>query len=299
MENLTVCPICGSGDFENYLTVRDYFFSEEEFSIVKCSGCGFKFTNPRPAKNEIEKYYNTNEYLSHDTEKNDPITLIYRTIRDINIRSKFNLVKRYSTGYNLLDIGCGTGEFIQYCEKNGYIVNGIEPNEKARKHALDNNGIPVFDESHLDDEQDAGKDVVTLWHVIEHVHDLNERMKQIHRLLKKEGTLIIAVPNNNSPDCRKYGRLWAAWDVPRHLYHFETSTMKHLAENYGFEIRKIIPMRWDAYYVSMLSEKYRKGKNDLWNAFWAGSWSNYKARKENLNYSSLVYIIKRKKSKNQ
>lgn len=294
MEKLPVCPICGSNEQTNYLEVRDYFLSGEVFSIVKCSGCGFKFLNPRPDKSEINKYYGSDEYLSHDTQKADIITILYRAVRRINIQSKYNLVRKNSTGFSLLDIGCGTGEFIQYCEENGYIVTGIEPNQKARGNAVVKKGLPVYDESYLTGEPDSGKDVITLWHVIEHVHNLNERMEQIRRILKDTGTLIMAVPNCSSPDAKEYGSFWAAWDVPRHLYHFDKNSMETLAGKFGFEIKRTIPMKWDAYYVSLLSEKYRKGKKDLWRAFIQGTRSNRIARKENLNYSSLIFILGKK-----
>jgi 2-polyprenyl-3-methyl-5-hydroxy-6-metoxy-1,4-benzoquinol methylase len=191
-----------------------------------------------------------------------------------------------------MDIGCGTGEFLNSCQKNNYQTTGIEPNEKARKFAIEKFGLTVFDESKLNIFSPSTFDVVTMWHVLEHVHKLKERMEQINRLLKPDGTLIIAVPNSDSFDAGKYYDFWAAYDLPRHLYHFTQESIKKLAKRNNFSVKTIIPLKFDAFYISLLSEKYFTGKQNYIRSFINGIRSNNYGRKNEDNYSSLIYICK-------
>ena len=292
MELLTTCPVCTHSEFREYLKVSDHFLSREQFIVVQCEQCGFRFTNPRPDKNEIEKYYETTEYIAHNAKKKDLLSIIYRTVRSFTVRTKFKLIKKYSHGIELMDIGCGTGELLAHCAKRGYSVTGVEPNDTARNYANEIHGIPVFPESILDTPGTKKFDVITMWHVLEHVHDLGKRMEKIRDLMNSDGTLIIAVPNNDSWDSVQYREFWAALDVPRHLYHFTPSTIKLLGEKYGFILTRILPLKFDAFYISLISEKYKTSRQKFLNAFFNGIKSNNFAKKQNLNYSSLIYIFK-------
>jgi 2-polyprenyl-3-methyl-5-hydroxy-6-metoxy-1,4-benzoquinol methylase len=298
MEILTTCPVCSKPDFTRFLDGHDYFLSGEEYCIVSCNHCGMKFLNPRPDVNEIGKYYLSPDYVSHDAEKKNALNIIYRLARNFTIRGKYRLIKKFSSGKFLLDIGCGTGEFLHYCRQKGYDVKGIEPGEKPRIFARSVHHLDVAEESFLDGLNNATFDVITMWHVLEHVHRLDERMKKTAAILKPEGTLVIAVPNSDSWDAKKYGKYWAAYDLPRHLYHFSPSTMKLLAENHGFKIDRIIPMKLDAFYICLLSEKYSKGKSNYFTALVNGIRSNNFARRKQNNYSSLIYILSKEKMKN-
>jgi 2-polyprenyl-3-methyl-5-hydroxy-6-metoxy-1,4-benzoquinol methylase len=211
------------------------------------------------------------------------------------IRRKFLLVKKHSYGKDLLDIGCGTGEFIAYCAKNGYSTTGVEPNENARKYAVDALHQKVQPESFFDDIHPETFDIVTLWHVLEHIHDLHNRMEKIAALLKPAGTLIIALPNSNSPDALNYQGFWAAYDLPRHLYHFTPDSFRILAGKHGFSIKEIHPLKFDAYYISLMSEKYKYGSENYFRALINGIKSNRIANKDEKNYSSLIYILKHTK----
>ena len=195
-------------------------------------------------------------------------------------------------GNALLDIGCGTGEFLNYCRKRNFTTTGIEPSEKAGRFASEEFGLTIFTENKLDDFPPASYDVITMWHVLEHVHKLNERMHQIEKLLKPGGTLIIAVPNSDSWDAAMYKYFWAAYDLPRHLYHFTRYSLKKLANKNGFSVNVIIPLKFDAYYISLLSEKYMAGKHNYLSAVTNGIRSNNHGRKNENNYSSLIYICK-------
>jgi len=292
MEIINSCPVCENDNFKSFLTGKDHFLSGETFTIVECTGCGFRFTNPRPDDKEIERYYDSPDYIAHDAGKRALIQSIYKIIRKFTIRNKYSIVNKYSNGKALMDIGCGTGEFLNYCQKNSFDTTGIEPNEKARKFAVEKFGLTVFDESKLDGFSPATFDVVTMWHVLEHVHKLNERLQRIKRLLKPDGTLIIAVPNSDSWDTVKYKDFWAAYDLPRHLYHFTQNSIKKLAKRNNLSVNTIIPLKFDAFYISLLSEKYLSGKQNYISAFINGILSNNYGKKNEFNYSSLIYICK-------
>ena len=259
-EEIQKCPVCHSEEQTLFLRVRDHFLSGEDFNISHCTACGFRFVTPRPGADEIGRYYQSEEYISHDTGRKNLITRIYTIARYFSIRGKFRIVKSRLAGGKILDIGCGTGEFLRYCKSKGFSVTGVEPNEKARSFARDQNDIPVSDDLAGVFEKDETFDCITMWHVLEHVHELDLTLCRIRDMLTPGGTLIVAVPNSNSPDAAEYGSFWAAWDVPRHIYHFTYDSMVRLMGNYGFKIAGVKPQKLDAYYVSMLSEKYRSGK---------------------------------------
>jgi 2-polyprenyl-3-methyl-5-hydroxy-6-metoxy-1,4-benzoquinol methylase len=279
MEKLSSCPVCGESNFSPFL-----------------HSCGMKFVNPRPDASEIGKYYKSSDYVSHDTDKKNRLNFLYKQVRKISIKNKYKLVEEHARGKKLLDIGCGTGEFIFFCNQNGFDVKGIEPGEKPRYFAQKEYKLDVYEEAYLGQLTLPEFDVITLWHVLEHVHLLHERMKKVVEIMKPDGILIIAVPNCDSWDAYYYGKFWAAYDLPRHLYHFSQETMKNLAQKHGLKIDKIIPMKLDAFYISLLSEKYAKGKQNYLRAVLNGVRSNSFARKNKKNYSSLIYLLKKEKS---
>jgi 2-polyprenyl-3-methyl-5-hydroxy-6-metoxy-1,4-benzoquinol methylase len=292
MENLSECPVCKNALFSEFLQSRDFFLSQEPFIIVSCDRCGFRFTNPRPSPEEIERYYKSEEYISHDTAGKGIFPRLYRVVRNYSIRRKYNLVKSMAGGKTLLDIGCGTGEFLSYCKRMGYETFGIEPSDKARAFANEKLNLNVRPESGLQECGNGTMDVITLWHVLEHVHDLNGRMRKIREIIKETGKVIIAVPNSGSPDAAYYKEFWAAYDLPRHLYHFTRSSLEELAQKNGFNVEMILPMKLDAFYISLLSEKYKTGKQNFIRAFFRGLSSNISAGNANENYSSTIFILK-------
>ena len=293
METLNSCPVCEKNETVHYLTAKDHFLTKEEFTIVSCTNCGFRFLNPRPSQNEIFRYYNSVEYISHDAGKNSLFSILYKIIRNRAIKNKYHILEKYSDGKNLLDIGCGTGEFLLFCKKSGMIVTGIEPNEKARNFAITTNNIPVFDENELEVIPSASFDIITMWHVLEHVHNLNDRLQKIGQLIKPGGIVVIAVPNSNSWDAKHYHSVWAAYDLPRHLYHFTENTIYRLAEKHDFTIKNILPLKWDAFYISLLSEKYKTGSSGFVRAIINGFRSNNFAFGHEKNYSSQIFILKK------
>jgi len=297
MELLNFCPLCKSTEFFEFLKGRDYFLTKEEFTIVQCKECGLKFVNPRPAANEISSYYESPEYFSHDTQGPGIRKLLYSLVRNYTCKKKRILIEKYSTGRKLLDIGCGTGEFISSCRTAGWEVTGVEPNQKPREFAIAKHKVNIIDEAALEMMTKPGFDVVTLWHVLEHVHHLDERMRKIKQILNENGMLIIAVPNSNSWDAQHYEKYWAAYDLPRHIYHFSKNTIFRLAEKFEFSVEQIIPMKFDSFYISLLSEKYLKGKTNYLKAVLNGFRSNEYARKKKKEYSSLIFVLKARNSK--
>lgn len=292
MEKLEQCNVCGKNNFSNYLHGRDYFLTLEEFTIVKCNECGFLFVNPRPDKDEISRYYKSEEYISHSNSKKGLLNKVYHIIRKRNHREKFNLISSYKNSGTILDIGCATGEFLNYMKKQNWKTIGMEPNIEAQNFARTEYKLNVFSEDFLSNTEPAKIDVITMWHVLEHVHPLEERMLQIKRLLTQGGIALIAVPNADCFDAKHYGEFWAGYDLPRHIYHFTQQSMIRLFEKYNFTFDRVVPMKYDAYYINMLSEKYKTGSRNLLKAFWNGYRSNRWARKNDDNFSSLIFIFK-------
>jgi len=292
-ENLIDCPVCGGSNLKNHKVVKDHSVSQESFNIMMCDNCNFQFTNPRPDEGNIGKYYNSEEYISHSDKANSPINFIYKIARKYALSSKrklINSVANHKKG-RLLDYGCGTGYFLENMKSNGWKVYGIEPNEKARSIATEKAKVKEnIEQLNLKNKK---FDVITLWHVLEHIHDLNDIIKQLKSILKEKGKLVIAVPNIDSYEQSFYEEHWAAYDVPRHLYHFSQDTMNTLMLKHGLKVKKVYPMKLDAYYISLLSNKYKFQKNKFINSILTGYKSNSYANKNQNNYSSLIYIIKK------
>lgn len=292
MIELKICPACHSKKIYKINTIPDHFLSKELFGIFECDQCHLLFTNPRPDSENLFRYYQSDEYLSHTSSKAGLFSFLYRSIRTVSIKKKYNLINNYKSGKNILDIGCGTGEFLKFFSDKNWNSCGIEPVKQAREFARKNYHLNVYDESKLNEFDPEYFDVISMWHVLEHVPDLTGRITQIKRLLRQDGILVFALPNIESWDALHYKNFWAAWDVPRHLYHFSQSSFNALMNKNNLEIISIKPMKFDAFYVSLLSEKYQSGKKNFLEAFINGIKSNNSANKNLNNYSSLVYLVK-------
>jgi 2-polyprenyl-3-methyl-5-hydroxy-6-metoxy-1,4-benzoquinol methylase len=287
------CPSCGHNNYVTHLVLKDYFLSKEVFSIIKCTECGLLSTYPQPLPSEISKYYKSAHYISHATENKGLEAVIYNFIRKKTLASKTALIRKYSSGNKLLDIGCATGVFVDYCQRHGFVAEGIEPDEKSRNYANNILHLEVNDLDYISKLPEKSFDVITMWHVLEHVNDIQERMKVVNKLLADNGTAFIALPNPLSYDAQFYKEHWAAYDVPRHLYHFTNSSFTSFSVQQKMKIIKTVPMVFDAYYISLLSERYINGKGSYLKAFYRGFISNLYARRHSMNYSSLIYILKK------
>ncbi len=291
MEALRGCPACNSTHTSDFLICKDYTVSGEVFQLKRCNSCTLIFTDPRPDASAIWPYYKSDTYVSH-TDEAAPglINSIYRLVRKITLGNKAGLVARYARGRKLLDIGAGTGAFAAHMHTNGWEVSAIEPDPDARKLAADR-GLKTGDESALADHPRVN--VITMWHVLEHVHSLQERVAALYRLLEPGGIAVIAVPNPESADAKKYGAWWAAYDVPRHLYHFTPGSIRQLFEREGFTSEATHWMPFDPFYIALLSEQYKTGSQRLIAGAWNGllSWANSLLNKDTC--SSQIYIFRK------
>lgn len=292
MQEYRHCPVCKGTGIQQVFKAKDFTVSGEVFSVWHCDQCSHRFTNPVPDEASIGPYYQSEEYISHSNTSKGFINSIYQKVRKRTLRSKKKLLHKVSGKSNgrLLDIGCGTGEFLNTVKESGWSVLGVEPDPGAREMGRSNYGLEILEADKFFDIEEGQFDAVTMWHVLEHVHRLDEYMEKIHRLLKPGGTLIIAVPNYTSHDAKKYKEYWAAYDVPRHLYHFSPESMTWLMKRFKFGMQKMKLMPFDSFYVSMLSEKYKKGP--LIRAFWRGFCSWFLAIFNTKRCSSVIYIAK-------
>ena len=290
---LMPCPACGEGNWTDAGQVKDYSITGEWFSLKECSLCHLKATYPQPNEVEIGRYYASEEYISHSDTRTGLINRLYHTAREYMLKKKFNWVCKASgkQSGSLLDVGAGTGHFAHFMQLKGWEVTALEPDEKARKVAAEKLGINIQPLDSLTHLNAQSYDVISLWHVLEHVHDLSGYMDHFRSMLKPGGVLMIAVPNHTSKDAKKYGAMWAAFDVPRHLWHFSPASMEKLMSRHGFTLIDKIPMTLDAFYVSMLSEKYNG--NDVFGAVsgFASGFQTLMATSNNVDHaSSVIYI---------
>jgi 2-polyprenyl-3-methyl-5-hydroxy-6-metoxy-1,4-benzoquinol methylase len=291
MVDINECPICKNRSLELFRTCTDFTVSHETFSVVRCTNCSLGITSPRPETEKLGAYYQSDEYISHSGKSSGLMGPLYKRVRAFALGWKARIISRYHETGSALDLGCGTGEFLATLKERGWSVDGIEPSDLARKKAEHQTNQKI--NSSLSEIAGKQYDVITAWHVIEHVPDLNETFRQLRQSLKKNGTIFIAVPNYESPDAAKYSDHWAAYDVPRHLWHFSKKSMTQLLASNGLQLKKILPMKLDALYVSMLSENYLNNNSStlttLLKGMISGLRSNAAAGSE--NYSSLIYIV--------
>jgi len=284
------CPVCNKTEFTEFIDCVDYTVSQDMFTIVECKECNFHFTNPIPVIEEIGEYYKSESYVSHSSTNKGLINKIYQRVRNYTLKQKVKLITRHSIGKNHLDIGAGTGHFINATTLSGFRSVGLEPDEDARKLAGDTHNVNIQPLENLYSIAEKSIDVITMWHVLEHVYDLQKDLIQIEKILKDDGVMVVAVPNMNSFDAVHYKEYWAAYDLPIHLYHFTPNDIDRLFCKFNMEVVEILPMKFDSFYVSMLSEKYKSG--NILSAFLTGLRSNLKASPK--EYSSQTYIIRKK-----
>lgn len=293
METVEHCPVCGSPNSSEALTAEDHTVSHTAFTIQRCNSCGFKFTSPRPKQSAIGEYYLSESYISHTEKAVGLKDHIYHWVRKRAIRNKHKLIAHYQPTGSALDVGCGTGDFLSYLVAQGYSAQGVEVSPDARKIAA-NKGVSVTSQL-ADIPAQAQFNVISLWHVLEHVADPRETLKQLFERCSKDGLLVIAVPDNESWDCQHYGPKWAAWDVPRHLSHFRQQDVHKLLREAGFEVLGTKPMWFDAPYVSMLSEQYLgagSAASLIMGAF-RGLWSNMASMVSKRPTSSSLFLAKK------
>ncbi len=288
MNTIEKCVVCGSTSHHPFLELKDHMITQELFTIVECENCGFHFTNPIPSIDKIGHYYQSEEYISHSSSRKGLINWLYNVVRNRTLQQKVSWINNAVHGKRLLDVGSGTGHFLRVAQKKGFEGYGIEPDDEARRFAHKVNHVRSCDQAELYSLENNSVDVITMWHVLEHIYDLRKDLARMREILSPGGKMFVAVPNMNAYDARYYEKFWAAYDVPRHLYHFRQQDIAKLFLDMGFQLEKVIPMKYDAFYVSMLSEKY-KGRFSLFGGV-IGFISNIRAKK--YGYSSQVYVFR-------
>jgi 2-polyprenyl-3-methyl-5-hydroxy-6-metoxy-1,4-benzoquinol methylase len=290
------CPVCSSPDFKNVLSVKDHTVSGEVFPVAECSSCSLRFTQQVPGPGAIGPYYKSENYISHTNTSKGLINNLYQRVRKRTLAGKRKLVENITgiTGGQLLDIGSGTGAFANEMKSHGWNVTGLEPDPGAREVAKNIYGIELQSMEQFEKLPAGSFDAITLWHVLEHVHELPAYMQRLRALLKEKGKLFIAVPNYTSKDAAIYREYWAAYDVPRHLYHFSPRSIQVLLGKNELYLEQCKPMWYDSFYISLLSSKYKHGKANLFGAFFNGLYSNLAAMGNVKKCSSVIYVAGRK-----
>lgn len=279
---------------KTYLKVTDHSVSKESFDLLFNEEYQILKTNPQPSLEKLPSYYESEDYISHTDSKRTLFEKVYHLVKKNALNNKVNLITKLIPQKGIvLDIGSGTGDFLITAKNKGWHITGIEPNHKAKQIA-ENKGVAF--ETSLETIPDNSMDVITMWHVLEHVPNVEEQFAQLKRIVKPNGYIIIAVPNYKAFDAKYYKEFWAAFDVPRHLWHFSKISIAKLAANFDLKLILVKPMWFDSFYVSLLSEKYKTGKMNFIKGFFIGFVSNFSGifKKE---YSSHIYVIKNKQKR--
>ncbi|MDP1727410.1 MAG: class I SAM-dependent methyltransferase [Bacteroidota bacterium] len=297
MENLNACPVCNAANFVKIFDCKDYVATGETFAIVECPECSLRYTNPRPAESEIAKYYQSDKYISHSGSGKSELGVTYKLydwVRNFSIGTKLNLIKKYHKSGKLLDLGCGLGYFLNGVKLDQtFEATGADVSDEALAFIKKEFGIEAMNETDLSNISNQTFNIITQWHVMEHVHRLDERMLELKRLLSKNGTMFIAVPISNSFDAKHYKQFWDAYDVPRHLYHFTPKSFRMLMEKNDFKVIKQKAMLFDSPYISMRSEYHQNHSfGFVMGAIWGivsilSAWFTG-------NYSSILFVVKHK-----
>lgn len=298
MVHHAACPICLSTELGYDFTCTDYFLSRETFPIVKCVRCSFTFTQDHPDEKEAERYYESEDYISHSDTSEGLTNKLYRLARNFMLERKVRLIRKITgtRSGNILDIGSGTGYFANAMKKAGWQAEGIEINKKAREFSIAEFGLNIYDTSELSSLKSGSYDCITLWHVLEHFHDPDTYMAEVSRLLTPGGSCIIALPNSNSYDALYYREFWAAWDVPRHLWHFTPESFRKYCEKSSFELLKTYSLPFDVFYISILSERYKRAGRGFTRGMFNGMRFWFLSMFNKKRASSLIYVIRRHKA---
>ena len=295
MSDMPACPLCEGSDKEVLFTCTDFLVSGEDFSVVKCRQCGLIRTEAPPPENKIGSYYQSEDYISHSDSKKGFTEILYHLARNFMLKRKSSLISQVSgleTGF-LLDIGSGTGYFPAFMAKKGWKVKGIEINEQARNFSVSKFGLHILSPDNESQLNNSAFDVVTLWHVMEHLNDLTHWFGVINRVLRNDGVCVIALPNADSSDAERFGKYWAAYDVPRHLWHFSPVTFRSLAEKNGFRVIKMKGMPLDVFYISILSYRHMKRNLPFIRGIITGMVLSFKNLFGKNRSSSMIYVLKK------
>jgi len=289
------CPLCSSDKISPYLRCTDHFLTREVFELFRCIVCGFIFIQDHPGEEDLEKYYKSDDYISHYDKATGFLNKIYLLVREIMLRRKRDIVKD-TTGLgkgNLLDIGSGTGHFLEMMKISRWLVTGVEPNGKARDFSMEKYGLNIIDPGQISELPAGSFDCITLWHVFEHLDDPFKYAVEFLRLLKPGGSCIVAMPNSNSFDAEYYKNYWAAYDVPRHLWHFTPDTFSLFSEKTGFELSGRRNLPFDVFYISILSERNKGSRAAFVKGMLIGKLFCIISAFRKARSSSVIYLLRK------
>ena len=291
------CPLCNSTELKRRFACKDYFATGEEFDIFECSNCGFAFTQGVPCEEEIAPYYEAPTYISHSDTSKGLVNKLYHIVRSIMLRHKTSLIKELTFLQNgrIVDYGAGTGYFAHAMQRKGWDVKAIEKSAQARNYAKERFGMEMLPEDAIKQIENSSIDVVTLWHVMEHIEQIDAFWDELYRILEETGIAVIALPNSASYDAQAYKQHWAAYDVPRHLWHFTPSTIMKMGEKHGFILERQYPMYFDGFYISMLSEQYKGNRLKAVRGFWKGLKGLVRTFGKRSASSSIIYVFRKKR----
>jgi SAM-dependent methyltransferase len=292
---MKACLVCKKTNFETVVNSKDFCVSHEDFKVVRCTNCGFGFTENAPDVSKIGEYYEHTDYVSHTDTKEGLFFNIYHKVRSFMLGQKRTYINKHTAVNNILDIGAGTGYFVNHMQSHGTAVTGFEPDNDARAQAKKNFGIEL--EPSLEGILGRNEvfDAISMWHVLEHVHDLKEYFGHFQQLIKTRGVLAIAVPNYSSFDGRFYKKFWAAYDLPKHLWHFSPDSIKLLAQSNGFDHLQSYAMPFDPFYIALLSEGHKQsGGGGKIRALFIGMTSFLKGFFNPEKASSVVYVFRKR-----
>lgn len=291
---LSECPVCQGQEFQLVLYAKDHLVSKEEFPILQCKDCNFRFTQNAPAEHKVGPYYDDEGYVEHSDSQKGLVFSLYHRARRIMLGFKYRMLKKKTKGKRLLDVGSASGYFLEYMREKSYEVEGVEISQKARELCKARTGITAHEPSALIQKSIPGSfDLISLWHVLEHVYTLADYFEAFAHYLKDDGVLAIAMPNHLCLDETYYGKYWCAYDVPRHLWHFERKTFKRFAESRGFKLVGTKRLPLDPFYNAMVSASYKKGFRFLPWTLYIGTLSFLNALINKNKASSLVYLLKK------
>lgn len=288
------CPVCQSNEFEHFMNVPDWLVSKKSFELSRCSKCNFVFTSNAPRPEEIGPFYESEEYVEHSDTNTGVIYGIYHYARQLMLGYKFKRIKDLTSGKKLLDVGSGSGYFVNHMKNKGYDVTGVEISDKAVKLCSEKFGINAHSpKDFLANKLDKDYDLITLWHVFEHVYTVDEYFKLFSESLAEGGALILALPNLTSKDAAMFKEFWAAYDTPRHLWHFSPNTLELLANNKGFTLERKYKLPLDPFFNSMVSASYMKKFTFLPFTILKGLWSFTLSLFNIDKSSSLIYVLRK------
>jgi SAM-dependent methyltransferase len=298
MTHHEICPLCHSQELSHFLNCTDHFLSKEEFSLYQCEKCGFRFTQDYPEEKDAGRYYESDDYISHSDSRKGVTEKAYQFIRTIMLKRKKRIIRKVTglSSGNLLDIGSGTGHFLNVMKTAGWNIKGIEINVRSREYAASRFNIEEIAPEEIKSLLSVSFDCITLWHVLEHFHEPFEYMKEISRLLKPGGVCVIALPNCDSFDAKYFGKEWAAYDVPRHLWHFNPSTFSLFAKRNGFSISRQFNLPFDVFYISILSGKYKGSGVPVIAGGLKGMLFSIRSLFSRNQNSSVIYVLRKPES---